>query len=1051
MDDSHIKSFDAPAYDRTFVHPMGYHKRDHVSLEIAHLRLMHMDMKRIVKQMDMDKGSGIILTNKARIADCLCCKVGRGVMQPRSGEHVPIGDKPFERVLMDCFISKKKANSGVTCLLGILDTYTNKGYLYRMKSQKETIDYMPVFLGTVRHLGYKLGILVCDNALAFVSKKCRELINNASRQELVAPYSHTPMQPLNHWFLTIANMARSAMEHAQAPSSLYDYALVYANCVKGAMLSKGGKCEGVYSPDELLTDNLPDLGKFRVWGCTAMINIPKELRTKFSKRAQEVIFLGFAEAGHGYLFLSRSFNRTYISTDAIFYENDFVFKRVPDSKPLEMPDTRSMRPARYAPKRTPTVLDAEETEPEVETTHAIDDSYNISLPCEEDIHIEDDTDEEDEGRQPYELRSRGPAAGKGLVARKPKVIPQASGAHVKAPFLTQDLTKEHAQRLEALGLKWEPLTRVPETDMDFEQVKIETVLQSTNRNHWLASCQKEANSIIKKEVLEAEFFNRTTTKHVPNRGDTTMKPSLRQSPVVGLNFRSRVKKDKDHKWESDKSRLIALGYTQIKGKNYFETFYNAVSSVYLRVLCAIACAFGLAIYHIDVSTAFLYAPMTEVVYVDCIPNGDLLDLRVLNKQTRERLIDCLKFQKRFRPGDEKETTDSLLDREGWICKYRLVKSLYGTHHAGRNFDIHSRAVFKKIGLIPLACDPHVLVRHGTNGGTPIYMAQMTDDLLVIAKPNDPLLISLVDDLRTHFEITFSLVEKYGGIKITQDLEKGIVFMDLKAMTLAMGETYEVSPKMRQICPITKEDHSKLYLPSPYCTKEKQMIYQSAVPTAQFIVCATRPDLAKAQCILAQWCQNPTVFQFEVMKKYLGHMIGTADYGILFKRTGEPNIDLKMHWWTDADFAGNVQTARSTSGYCTQICGGLVSWGSHFQKAVVLNVMEAELQALTDGGKQFLYETYLFEELGLPLDQPGRIWIDNKSAIQLTDHSVFHGRSKHINVKMMWMREKVAEQIFYLAHVPTIDNVSDIMTKLFNGPEHRRQRDRVVCRYNPSDH
>ena len=147
-------------------------------------------------------------------------------------------------------------------------------------------------------------------------------------------------------------------------------------------------------------------------------------------------------------------------------------------------------------------------------------------------------------------------------------------------------------------------------------VKFDRVLQSEYSDHWLAAVQKEVNSIvIERQVFVPEFFDSVSKRHMKG-AESEDYPSLKRNPVVGLDWRIRVKKDNLGNWESDKARLIALGYTQVKGVNYFETFYNAINMVAFRMLCAIACAYGFMLFQADVSTAFLYAPMLEVVYTD---------------------------------------------------------------------------------------------------------------------------------------------------------------------------------------------------------------------------------------------------------------------------------------------------------------------------------------------------------------------------------------------------------------------------------------------------
>jgi hypothetical protein len=71
---------------------------------------------------------------------------------------------------------------------------------------------------------------------------------------------------------------------------------------------------------------------------------------------------------------------------------------------------------------------------------------------------------------------------------------------------------------------------------------------------------------------------------------------------------------------------------------------------------------------------------------------------------------------------------------------------------------------------------------------------------------------------------------------------------------------------------------------------------------------------------------------------------------------------------------------------------------------------------------------LFKDLQLPLLSPPIVWCDNIGAIDLAFNPVFHARTKHIEVDVHFIREKVANKDVCLKFISTIDQVADIFTK-----------------------
>ena len=92
-------------------------------------------------------------------------------------------------------------------------------------------------------------------------------------------------------------------------------------------------------------------------------------------------------------------------------------------------------------------------------------------------------------------------------------------------------------------------------------------------------------------------------------------------------------------------------------------------------------------------------------------------------------------------------------------------------------------------------------------------------------------------------------------------------------------------------------------------------------------------------------------------------------------------------------------------------------------------MEAEYMAAAEAAKHAIWLRLLLEDLGLGLgDQPLPLWNDNASAIALSKNPVSHDKSKHIAMRHHFIREKVLDNIVSLSHVPSAENLADMLTK-----------------------
>jgi len=213
-------------------------------------------------------------------------------------------------------------------------------------------------------------------------------------------------------------------------------------------------------------------------------------------------------------------------------------------------------------------------------------------------------------------------------------------------------------------------------------------------------------------------------------------------------------------------------------------------------------------------------------------------------------------------------------------------------------------------------------------------------------------------------------------------------------------------------------------------------YRRLVGSLRYLV-HTRPDLAFAVGYVSRFMERPTVEHLQVVKRILRYVVGTLDYGLVYMRI--PGT-ASFVGYCDSDLAGDVDT--STSGTMFFIGGCLVCWQSTKQKVVALSSCEAEYIAAASAATQALWLSRLLGELlGSKVDAV-ELKVDNKSALALAKNPVFHGRSKHIRIKYHFIRDCLEDGSINADHIPTTDQLADILTKSLGKSRFLEMRKRI---------
>ncbi|XP_048501594.1 secreted RxLR effector protein 161-like [Beta vulgaris subsp. vulgaris] len=140
---------------------------------------------------------------------------------------------------------------------------------------------------------------------------------------------------------------------------------------------------------------------------------------------------------------------------------------------------------------------------------------------------------------------------------------------------------------------------------------------------------------------------------------------------------------------------------------------------------------------------------------------------------------------------------------------------------------------------------------------------------------------------------------------------------------------------------------------------------------------TIPDIAYAVSVISRFMQKSMKCHLEAVRRLLRYVKGTIDYGILYRNDKE----FEVVRYCDADYAGDLDTRRSTTGYVFNLGSGAVSWCSKRQPTMSLSSAEAEYRAATMDTQECVWLTQLLKDLHQPIDRGIKLACDNQSAIR----------------------------------------------------------------------
>jgi hypothetical protein len=459
--------------------------------------------------------------------------------------------------------------------------------------------------------------------------------------------------------------------------------------------------------------------------------------------------------------------------------------------------------------------------------------------------------------------------------------------------------------------------------------------------------------------------------------------------AIGCKWVYKLKKDSSGDVCRYKARLVLKGFSQRENIDYKELFSPVTRFETIRIILSTAAKERLVVYQFDVKTAFLYADLEEKIYMSQ-PEG-------------------------FLDGTQK------------VC--RLKKAIYGLKQAPRCFHKKVKSVLLKLKLRQSSQDSCVFYGNNTDR---IIICLYVDDGIITAK-TETAILNFLKEIQRQLEITFKPLNLFLGIQIV--LREQSIFLYQENYIKDVLKRFNMTECKPVSIPIEKDCYSK-----DETEAVSNMPYRELIGSLMYLAIATRPDIAFAVGYLSRFLDRPTRKLWSAANRVLKYLKGTTTFGLEYKSSSTENF----RFFSDADYASDPLSRKSTIGQLIFGNGNPVFWASSRQTEVSLSSTEAELIAATETAKSAVWVTSFLRELGYSFTP--EIPIDNQSTTRLVHDDQFHKRTKHIEVRHFFIRELLENGKLTVAHVPTYQQLADILTKPLSKPTFIKLRNSIVTNF-----
>jgi hypothetical protein len=966
-----------------------------------HCRLGHIayeGLKRMVLNKSVE-GLNIEQVNEKTMRRCSSCLKGKQHRHPFNSEWKDKAENVMDRAHADLCGPVQSTREGQEYLSTIIDERSRMIFGDLLKYKSDAAEGIMKWCNSAKTLqGRTLVEFHSDGGGEYRGKKLLKYFADEgirTTSTLPSTPQHNPIAERAN--RTIFESARTMLTHSGLPKEFWGDAVLYAIHIRNRCLTTADKQK---SPYELWTGKKPSVSHIRVFGCDAFMHVKDSDRTKMDNKSIESIMIGYSDYYRGYKLYSIKNRKVYYSRDVVFDEQSFkhamtISDNRNENKVGQPISDNYFKPLDEEEEKNAGIVNEFEGEEEPlddSDINASEENKEATVEIEqkdEQTEIKESVEHDDEKQEERVDVSSLPREVRQLMADRQHAMfspprtrrRNATAADPGAVITDSRQIEEFSQPVIEENDEYCFMSSVVEPSSYTE------AMNSVDADKWKEATEKEYKSLIDNHTWEK-------CKLPPDR------------VPIGCKWVYKVKINKNGEIERYKARLVAKGYSQKEGIDYNETFAPVLKYKSLRILLSLAAIKDMEVKQMDVETAFLNAPIKEEVYMEQ-PEG-------------------------YHDGNNQNVL-------------RLLKTLYGTKQAPHEWNNTLNDFIVSLNFTRCLTDTCTYVRRSRTN-KPMIIGIFVDDIIILYDKADE---SEWFEYKKGFMKTFKMkdlndAEWILGIRITRDRIQRTIKLDHEVQINKTLKTFHMSEcnptstptEVRKVtkadCPTTQQERQEM----------SKIPYKSLIGALQYIALSTRPDIAYAVNQLSRFLSDPGNQHWLGGKRVLRYLKGTAKMSLLYKDYDKTQ-STKIEAFCDADWAGDLDDRKSTTGIIVKLNGCPVLWLSKKQSTVALSTAEAEYIAIATVAQEVIWINQYLTELGMKDPETPILRSDNQAAIQITNNDTLHSRTKHIDIRYHFIRQVVKQGGVKLTYINTKEQEADINTKGLTVSTYKHLRDKLL--------
>ena len=497
-----------------------------------------------------------------------------------------------------------------------------------------------------------------------------------------------------------------------------------------------------------------------------------------------------------------------------------------------------------------------------------------------------------------------------------------------------------------------------------------------------------------------------------------------------------------------RARVNARGFEQIAGVHYNPDNKAApvANMTTIRIIFVLMVAARWYSHLLDVKGAFLkgrFGPNEEKVMME-VPQGfqhiyeelwdEIKDKSYSDEQVMAKLREICDKWKNEKAEEQRERMRNQTRKRGGVSTIvlLLIRTIYGLVQSASAFWRECRAAFEFLKYKKTA-DPSLYFRLNKQGERVIWMTWVDDCFVCGKKKNvDP----AVNEMEEVFDCdNVGEMNEYVGTHVKRDVEN----LELRLVQPVIIQSFRDEFGIKQSNVKTPAENRKV-LPTEgeLLDEAEHKKYRSGVGKLMYLATWSRPDLANAVRELSRHVQAPTKEHYKAMERVMEYCVNTPNRGYFIKPNREwdeadSDYLFDVEGLSDASYAENNETRTSVSGSTVKLLGVPVVTKSSTQTSVKLSVTESELDSAVTTVQFMMYVYKILLSLMLKVKLPMILYVDNTGVRELINGWGISGRTRHIQVKEMWLRELRLAGLIAVRYIPGAKMCSDLLTKNLDGP------------------